>query len=80
MIQLLYTLYTLRKVTANELMAHNMVYYIEYRILIYEIISIIYCDFWIKIAILEITILFLVTRGLLLYLHFGFNSMTMDVK
>ena len=30
LIQLLYTLYTLRKVTVNELMAHNMVYYIEY--------------------------------------------------
>ena len=74
MIQLVYTLYTLRKVTVNELMAHNIVYYIEYcnfqfavihclsiihtsiiqyieyiaecvLTLIYQIISITYCDF-----------------------------------
>ena len=70
--QLLYTLYTLRKVTVNELMTHDMVYYIEYcnfqfavihclsiihlqyyieditecvLTLIYQIISITYCDF-----------------------------------
>ena len=72
LIQLVYTLYTLCKVTVNELLAHNIVYYIEYcnfqfavmhclsiihlkyyieyiaecvLTLIYQIISITYCDF-----------------------------------
>ena len=51
MIQLLYTLYTLRKVTVNELMAHNMVYYIEYcnfQFAVIHCLSIIHLKYYIE--------------------------------
>ena len=51
MIQLLYTLYTLRKVNVNELMAHTMLYYIEYcnfQFAVIHCLSIIHLKYYIE--------------------------------